>query len=499
MMPADKTPDKPIPSPVNEAEFEASLISDANTGPSQDDTQVLEPRAPRPAPAGQATQPPWAGKVLGHFKLLRLIGEGGMGRVIQARDVNLHRIVALKILCKRIPGIEAQERVSQFLREARAAAQLDHPNVIRIYEINQHDGWWYIAMEMLDGGSLRDVVKASGPLSAPRACTVAADAATALAVAHALGIIHRDIKPANLMLTRDGRCKLTDFGLVRLDDPNDPFDFTHKAVGSPLFMAPEMILRKNQTRAIDIYSLGCTLFYALTGRPPYSAPTIQAVLRQHLSAPVPDLRSVVPNCPVSLATLVQRSMAKDPEDRPCAADMAAALRAEAIGAQADDSSTLLLGASGPLSPTAAGTQQVKAPSGMGTTLARALHLRWVQVSVACVCLALVAAVVAFLLRGHEGAGLHRGTTQLAALARSFPNAPRSYGGRTPGRAPVPDKAPAFSWVGKAETTGLQFVASRRGPHFYRIEDPQAVLIRAEDFVGYKTAAEAAADGKTMAD
>jgi eukaryotic-like serine/threonine-protein kinase len=501
----DKTPSQPLPAPLNEPEFEASLVSDVNTGPAQDDTKLIEtPKAPLPRPAGRVIQPPWAGKVLGHFRLLRLIGEGGMGRVIQARDVNLHRIVALKILCKRIPGIEAQERVSQFLREARAAAQIDHPNVIRIYEINQHDGWWYIAMEMLDSGNLRDVIKASGPLSVPRACAVAADAAAALAVAHSLGIIHRDIKPANLMLTRDGRCKLTDFGLVRLDDPNDPFDFTHKAVGSPMFMAPEMILRKNQTQAIDIYSLGCTLFYALTGKPPYSGPSIQAILNKHLSAPIPDLKSLIPNCPASLATLVQRAMAKNPKDRPTAADMATALHAEAIGVQVDDSSTQLLGASGTLSATTPGTQRAKTPSGIKTILTQALHTRQVQISLACVCLILVGAIVVFLVRSRGEPGLQQGIAQLEILAQSFPNAPRTYGDRAAGASPTPNMpstntAPAFSWAGKVDITGLQFVASKRGTHFYRIDDPRAALIRTEDFIGYKTAAEAAADGKIQAD
>ncbi|MHC4751277.1 MAG: serine/threonine-protein kinase, partial [Planctomycetota bacterium] len=245
--------------PTDDAEFEASLVSDIDADLIEAETEIVEPQVvPRP-PAQVAKQPPWVGKVLGHFKLLRLIGEGKMGRVIQAQDVNLQRIVALKVLCKRLAGTDVQGYVNQFLREARAAAQIEHPNVVRVYEINQHDGWWYIAMEMLDAGNLRQVVKAAGPLSVPRACALIADAATGLAAAHQLGIIHRDIKPANLMLTRHGRCKLTDFGLVRLDDPNDPFDFTRRTVGSPAFMAPEIILRREQTPAIDIYSLGATL------------------------------------------------------------------------------------------------------------------------------------------------------------------------------------------------------------------------------------------------
>jgi len=152
--------DKEKNPPMDEAEFEASLVSDVDAGLVEAETRIVESKPPPPPqpqppqPTKKLAQPAWVGKVLGHFKLLRLIGEGKMGRVIQAQDINLQRLVALKILGKRMKGISANRRVNQFLREARAAAQIEHPNVIRIYEINQHDGWWYIAMEMLDGGNL---------------------------------------------------------------------------------------------------------------------------------------------------------------------------------------------------------------------------------------------------------------------------------------------------------------------------------------------------------
>ncbi|TFG46087.1 MAG: serine/threonine protein kinase, partial [Candidatus Brocadiia bacterium] len=256
---------------MNQSEFEASLAEGIDAELSEAETAVVEPvqaddkkseaaQSPSSAIEPLKGRPSWSGKILGHFKLLRLIGEGKMGRVIQAEDINLKRIVALKILNKRIPGIDDHESINQFLREARAASQIEHPNVVRIFEINNHQGWWYIAMELLEE-NLRRIIDAAGPLSPIRASAFIADAATGLAVAHELGIIHRDIKPTNLMLNRHGRCKLTDFGLVRLDDPNDPFDFTDKAVGSPHFIAPEMIERRHQSPAIDIYSLGATMYY----------------------------------------------------------------------------------------------------------------------------------------------------------------------------------------------------------------------------------------------
>jgi len=329
---------------VDDVAFEESLISDIDSALADAGAErAVERRAPgKPkAPPPSRPGPSWVGKLLGHFKLLRLIGEGRMGRVIQAQDINLKRIVALKVLSKRIPGVDKRQQVHQFLREARAAAQIEHPNVVRIYEISEHEGWWYIAMEMLEGGNLRELVNAAGPLPAPRACAFVADAAAALAVAHDLGIIHRDIKPTNLMLTRRGRCKLTDFGLVRLHDPNDPFDFTDKAVGSPKYMAPEMIQRGEDTPAVDVYSLGATLYYALTGHPPYTGRTVEEILKKHMKAPVPQVRAVIPQCPATLDMLVQRAMAKKPADRPTAGDLSAALRAEVIMVQPDDSTILM--------------------------------------------------------------------------------------------------------------------------------------------------------------
>ncbi len=489
MSPKDKRP------AIDDAQFEASLVAG--------DTEIVEPKTPPATPVSTHKQPAWAGKLLGHFKLLRLIGEGKMGRVIQARDVNLQRIVALKVLCKRLPGIDATKRVDQFFREARSAAQIDHPNVVHIYEINQHDGWWYIAMEMLEGGNLGQAIKAAGPLSAHKACAVIADAASALAVAHEMGILHRDIKPANLMLTRQGRCKVTDFGLVHLDDPNDPFQFTHKAVGSPLFMAPEMILKREQTPAIDVYSLGTTLFCALTGRAPYTGKTLEEVLKKHIKAPIPDLRKYLPNCSPSLANLVTRTLAKNPADRPSAGDMTSALRAEAITGAVVDSGTLGSGTSNLLRDLV-GSGVMDSAVGVQAMARRspaASHRkRWAIIGASAAAVLLTVASVGYFARQRSN---HRAAPEPAALARYFPDAPESMGtlplAAVPAPAP-PDRndPPAFSWVGQIDPGDAKFVASRRGRQFYPIDAPQAVLIRAEDFVGYRTAEAAAADDKSPA-
>ncbi|MFH1718874.1 MAG: serine/threonine-protein kinase [Planctomycetota bacterium] len=495
---------------ADEAEFEASLISDIDPELLGAKTEITEPyEAPpkRPEPAPAKKRPVWAGKILGHFKLLRLIGEGKMGRVIQAHDINLHRIVALKILRKRIPGMEEQGRVGQFLREARAAAQIEHPNVVRIFEINQHDGWWYIAMEMLEGENLRDLIKATGPLALNRACTLIADAATALAVAHDLGIIHRDIKPTNLMLTRHGRCKLTDFGLVRLGDPNDPFDFTNKAVGSPQFMAPEVISRLEQTPAIDIYSLGATLYYILTGKPPYTGGKLEEILKKHLDAPVPDIRRELPECPASLGKLIQRAMAKKPTDRPTAADFAASLRAELImfqhhgsglAATTDSSIIGLSHGSTLLTTLPASTSAEPVPERL-RRLAQTLKSRWALWLTAGAAAIVVAAIVLLMSFGSR-TGETAGRGEDAELSAFFPGAPDTYGvlppGATPESAgPAADRPPPFSWVGKVGTAGSAFVASKSGRYFYPIDDPAATLIAKENVVMYNSAADARKDGK----
>jgi len=503
-MARDDASDKP--GKIDEAEFEASLAVDTDGTVVIDEAETAKRETPAAHPVQKTpAQPAWMGKKLGHFKLLRLVGEGKMGRVIQARDINLHRLVALKVLCKRLPGIDAGRRVDQFFREARAAAQIDHPNVIRIYEINQHDGWWYIAMEMIEGGNLREAIKAAGPLPAQKACAFVADAASALATAHEMGILHRDVKPTNLMLTRQGRCKVTDFGLVHMDDPNDPFHFTHKAVGSPLFMAPEMILRRAQTPALDVYSLGTTLFFALTARAPYTGKTVQEVLKKQVKAPIPDLRTLLPNCSPTLAVLVARTLAKDPSERPSASDMAAALRAESIAGQMADSGGLSPGASSfirelmgsGLTDTAVTSQLVTFAERWSQRLHR--RKRWVVGGLA------IIVVVLLAFGGYHLLGQRRGrhTATPGSLVKYFPDAPENYGVADPESRPYPvapdaKNPPAFSWVGRINPGQFKFVASRSGRYFYALDDTRAILIRAEDVVGYRTAQAARDDDKTAA-
>ena len=283
---------------------------------------------------GQA--PRWLGKRVGRFRLVSVLGKGSYGRVFLAEDVDLQRRVALKVITADAAarslrdqaasaGVSADgsklgdaiaEAVERMIREARAAARIEHPNVVHVYEIGRLDGsglGGFIAMELLDGGTLQDLLRATGPLDVARACALIADAADALQHGHDLGVIHRDVKPANLMLSRAGRCKVADFGLACVDDPNE--SRRHLAfAGTALYLAPEIMAGAMPDPKTDQYSLAVTLFTLLAGRPPYTG-TRREVLEQHVRAPIPDLRVVRPDVDPKLFDVIRRGMSKDPGKR----------------------------------------------------------------------------------------------------------------------------------------------------------------------------------------
>lgn len=263
--------------------------------------------------------PRWLGKRVGRFRLLALLGQGAMGRVFRAEDTLMARHVALKVLPRTVKKGGVRVGPEVLIREARAAAAIEHPNAVQIFEVNQAGDVCYVAMELLEGGNLRDLVRAAGPMDLTRACLVCAEAAEALAAAHAAGVIHRDVKPANLMLSRSGRCKVVDFGLARLDEAGRggawAADASTENVGTPQFIAPEMLSGIPASAASDLYSLGGTLYYLLTGRAPYQAKSARDLLRMHVEAPVPDLRSVRPDASRALADAVAKALAKQPGER----------------------------------------------------------------------------------------------------------------------------------------------------------------------------------------
>ncbi|HEX8524332.1 MAG TPA: serine/threonine-protein kinase [Tepidisphaeraceae bacterium] len=264
---------------------------------------------------GAAAVSPFRGRRVKRFRLVDELGRGAMGRVFLAEDTVLKRHVALKLLPTKHRDGTPNHRTERLIREARSAANLEHPNAVTVFEIDESAGVHYIAMELVEGGNLEKLVHMSGPMEVERACQLIAEAAEVLGHAHERGIVHRDVKPANLLLTRNGRCKVTDFGLALFDDASDTSDLQKRCVGTPHFIAPEVAQGMGATAASDIYGLGCTLYFLLTGRPPYSGRSPAALLEAHIRQPLPDVRETRADVSDRLAKTIAQACAKDPADR----------------------------------------------------------------------------------------------------------------------------------------------------------------------------------------
>ncbi len=250
----------------------------------------------------------------GRYELEELSGSGGMSRVYRARDRQLGRLVAIKILHERFS--DDPEYVERFRREARAAARLSHPNIVTVIDRGEADGSQYIVFEHVEGEDLKQLVARTGPLPARRVLDLGIDVARALAFAHAHGVVHRDVKPQNVLVRDDG-AKVTDFGIARADDL--AFDGETTATGTVLgtgdYISPEQAHGERATERSDVYSLGVLLYELLTGCVPYPADSAVAAATRQVTDPVPDVLAARPDAPVRLAAGVERAMAKDPADR----------------------------------------------------------------------------------------------------------------------------------------------------------------------------------------
>ncbi|WP_231615345.1 serine/threonine protein kinase [Novipirellula artificiosorum] len=256
------------------------------------------------------------GFYLGSYRLLRPLGKGGMGVVYLGEHHVMKRLMALKILPPE--SLRDKRRIERFKEEARASAQLDHLNIVRAYDFSQAGGKVFIVMEYIDGVDLQHAVTRDGVMSIPLALDVIRQATGGLAHAHDRGIIHRDIKPSNLLLRSDGVVKISDMGLARIGwmGVDDELG-SGRLIGTADFVAPEQAVNsKNVDARADIYSLGCTWFYLLTGRPPFTGESVAQRLAKHQTATPPDVRSLRQDCPAAIAELVSRMLAKRPEDRP---------------------------------------------------------------------------------------------------------------------------------------------------------------------------------------
>jgi WD40 repeat protein/serine/threonine protein kinase len=283
--------------------------------------------------------------ILGPYVLLDRLGEGGMGEVFRARHQRLERIVALKVI--RTDKLKATDAVTRFAREARAAAKLSHPNIVTLYEDGSEGDTYYFSMEFVRGVDLSRWVREKGPMPLLHACSFIRQAALGLQHAHERGMVHRDIKPSNLMLVAGAnQVKVLDMGLARLesdaaraaDEGSSPITVEGAVMGTPDFLAPEQAKDAHSAdiRA-DIYSLGCSLFYLVTGKAPFAGGSLLEKLLKHQSDSPPTLQSLRPEVPDELEGVFEKMMAKKPAERyQTPAEVAAALgpfcRAGSFGA-----------------------------------------------------------------------------------------------------------------------------------------------------------------------
>ncbi len=310
-------------------------------------------------PGGAALD--WVGKSLGKYRVSGVLGQGGMGLVLKARDPMIERDVAVKMVhAERLADDDTA--LARFLAEARAAGKLNHPNVISIYEVCQEAQTHYLVLEYVPGGSLGDGQAGRQPLSVLEATRALIDACKGVGAAHAAGLIHRDLKPANLMRAADGSIKVADFGLARVaHDAGRHLTQTGVVVGTPFFMSPEQCEARPLDHRSDIYSLGATYYSLLTGKNPYEdSDSVIRLMYQHCHGPILDPRSVSPAIPASCSQIVARAMAKTPADRyQSAAEMLTDLQAVASALSGETPITL---------PSASGTAtRSAAPSGPKTS------------------------------------------------------------------------------------------------------------------------------------
>jgi serine/threonine-protein kinase len=250
----------------------------------------------------------------GRYRLLSLLGQGGMGQVWRAHDSLTNRVVALKVLPERFADDEQLRE--RFRRECRAVAQLTEPHVIPIHDFGDIDGRLYLNMRLIEGTDLRTVINREGALSPRRAAAITAQVAGALQAAHDAGLVHRDVKPSNILLSDDEFASLIDFGIAHAADDRT-LTTLGETIGTVAYMAPEEISTEVKADGrVDVYALTCVLYECLTGRPPFvSASGPQGVIAHHLHSPPPRPSAGTPDVPTAFDAVIAKGMAKNPDDR----------------------------------------------------------------------------------------------------------------------------------------------------------------------------------------
>lgn len=310
---------------VDNERYEAALKAAGGEAPSEPKEMadlLIKQGVLTPFQASLLINGKWRGFFIanGKYKLLQLLGVGGMGKVYLCEHIRMKRLVALKVLP--FDQLKDEDAVARFTREAVAAAALNHPNIVKAYDLDQDGSLHFLVLEYVDGSSLHEIIKKHGPMEIARACHYIAQASLGLQHAHEAGWVHRDIKPGNLLLDRGGTVKLLDMGLARLfqakaasDELTQRLD-RQPVLGTADYLSPEQALNSSDVdiRA-DIYSMGATLYYLLAGRAPFERGTITEKLLAHQQKdpdPITDLR---PDVPPALVTVLKKMMAKKPVHR----------------------------------------------------------------------------------------------------------------------------------------------------------------------------------------
>lgn len=251
-------------------------------------------------------------RISDRYKIISMIGGGGMANVYLARDIILDRDVAIKIL--RLDFANEQEFIHRFQREAQSATSLNHPNIVNIYDVGEEDDIYYIVMEYVDGMTLKQYIQQYHPISVEKALDIMQQLVSAISHAHEHQIIHRDIKPQNILIDHDGIVKITDFGIAMALSATS-ITQTNSVLGSVHYLSPEQARGGMATRKSDIYSLGIVMFELLTGRLPFSGESAVSIALKHLQTETPSLKRWNPDIPQSVENIVLKATSKDPFQR----------------------------------------------------------------------------------------------------------------------------------------------------------------------------------------
>jgi serine/threonine-protein kinase len=252
------------------------------------------------------------------YRLLSPLGAGGMAVVYKAQDLALGRLVAVKILREPLTG--DPDFLARFQQEARAAANLAHPNIVTVHDFGRDGGRNYIVMEFIEGHDLKTLIKEGGPFRMERALDLTIQICGGIGYAHRAGLVHCDVKPQNMLVTADGRLKVTDFGIARALASLQPGETTDVVWGSPQYYSPEQAAGEAPTPASDVYSIGVVMYEMLAGRLPFVASTLQALAMMHLRDEPPRLTLFNPALPETLERIVHKVLAKEPSARYRTAD-----------------------------------------------------------------------------------------------------------------------------------------------------------------------------------